>query len=61
VKTPDTQAAFEASVAKWMETRVAKHKFLRGGMFVPFSHILILTSLLIDPQGVAVIDVVPKR
>jgi 4-coumarate--CoA ligase len=31
VKTPEAKAAFGASVAKWMETRVAKHKFLRGG------------------------------
>ncbi|KAJ7697607.1 AMP binding protein [Mycena rosella] len=31
VKTPAAKAAFGASIAKWVESRVAKHKFLRGG------------------------------
>ncbi|KAJ7918390.1 AMP binding protein [Mycena leptocephala] len=32
VKTAQEQAKFAASVVKWMETKVAKHKFLRGGV-----------------------------
>ncbi|KAF7351417.1 4-coumarate--CoA ligase-like 7 [Mycena sanguinolenta] len=34
VKTAEAKAAFAASVVKWMETKVAKHKFLRGGVAV---------------------------
>ncbi|KAK7044885.1 4-coumarate--CoA ligase-like 7 [Favolaschia claudopus] len=34
VKDAKAKAAFEQSVVKWMETKVAKHKFLRGGVNV---------------------------
>ncbi|KAJ7679741.1 hypothetical protein B0H17DRAFT_943890 [Mycena rosella] len=34
VKTTAAKAAFGASIAKWVESRVAKHKFLRGGVAV---------------------------
>ncbi|KAJ6557879.1 AMP binding protein [Mycena capillaripes] len=34
IKTAAAKALFEKSVAKWMETKVAKHKFLRGGVSV---------------------------
>ncbi|KAJ7109639.1 AMP binding protein [Mycena crocata] len=34
VKTAEAKAAFAASVAKWIETKVAKHKFLRGGVAI---------------------------
>ncbi|EJD44147.1 AMP binding protein [Auricularia subglabra TFB-10046 SS5] len=33
-KTSDEKAKFEAGIAKWIETKVAKHKFLRGGVVV---------------------------
>ncbi|KAJ7634477.1 AMP binding protein [Roridomyces roridus] len=32
--TPDARRAFANGVAKWMESKVAKHKFLRGGVRV---------------------------
>ncbi|KAJ7443815.1 AMP binding protein [Mycena latifolia] len=31
LKTPAAKAAFEKGIVKWVEKRVAKHKFLRGG------------------------------
>ncbi|KAJ7099936.1 AMP binding protein [Mycena belliarum] len=34
VGTEEAKALFAMSVAKWMETRVARHKFLRGGVAV---------------------------
>ncbi|KAF8162516.1 hypothetical protein K438DRAFT_1858718 [Mycena galopus ATCC 62051] len=34
VKTAPARVAFANNVAKWMETKVAKHKFLRGGVAV---------------------------
>ncbi|KAJ7735767.1 AMP binding protein [Mycena metata] len=34
VKTAQDKATFADSVVKWMETKVAKHKFLRGGVCV---------------------------
>ncbi|KAJ7149791.1 AMP binding protein [Mycena crocata] len=34
VKTAAAKAAFGKSVAKWIETKVARHKFLRGGVAV---------------------------
>ncbi|KAF7316064.1 AMP binding protein [Mycena indigotica] len=34
VNTPAKTAAFSKSVQKWMESKVAKHKFLRGGVAV---------------------------
>ncbi|KAJ7108782.1 AMP binding protein [Mycena epipterygia] len=34
VATPEAKALFAQSVVKWMETKVAKHKFLRGGVGV---------------------------
>ncbi|KAJ7727010.1 AMP binding protein [Mycena maculata] len=34
VKTAEAKALFEQSVVKWMETKVARHKFLRGGVGV---------------------------
>ncbi|KAJ7108778.1 AMP binding protein [Mycena epipterygia] len=34
VKTAEAKAAFANSIVKWVETRVAKHKFLRGGVAV---------------------------
>ncbi|KAJ7832066.1 AMP binding protein [Mycena olivaceomarginata] len=34
IKTTAAQALFAQSVVKWMETKVAKHKFLRGGVSV---------------------------
>ncbi|KAJ7443825.1 AMP binding protein [Mycena latifolia] len=34
VKTAEAKALFAKSVAKWIETKVAKHKFLRGGVAV---------------------------
>ncbi|KAJ7196472.1 AMP binding protein [Mycena pura] len=34
VKTTQAKAAFGQSVAKWIETRVARHKYLRGGVAV---------------------------
>ncbi|KAJ7665919.1 AMP binding protein [Mycena polygramma] len=34
ISTAEAKAAFAASVVKWMETKVAKHKFLRGGVGV---------------------------
>ncbi|KAJ7185871.1 AMP binding protein [Mycena filopes] len=34
VQTAAAKAAFAQSVVKWMETKVAKHKFLRGGVGV---------------------------
>ncbi|KAJ6582989.1 AMP binding protein [Mycena vulgaris] len=33
-KTAEAKALFAANVAKWIETKVAKHKFLRGGVVV---------------------------
>ncbi|KAK1232165.1 hypothetical protein PQX77_004713 [Marasmius sp. AFHP31] len=32
--TQDSKSAFSQSVAKWMESKVAKHKYLRGGVVV---------------------------
>ncbi|KAJ6582984.1 AMP binding protein [Mycena vulgaris] len=34
VNTAQAKAAFATSIVKWMETKVAKHKFLRGGVAV---------------------------
>ncbi|KAJ7359708.1 AMP binding protein [Mycena albidolilacea] len=34
IKTAQAKAAFADSVAKWIETKVAKHKYLRGGVGV---------------------------
>ncbi|KAF7360140.1 4-coumarate--CoA ligase-like 7 [Mycena venus] len=34
IKTSAAKALFAESVVKWMETKVAKHKFLRGGVSV---------------------------
>ncbi|KAJ7697632.1 AMP binding protein [Mycena rosella] len=34
VKTAEAKALFAKGVAKWIETKVAKHKFLRGGVAV---------------------------
>ncbi|KAJ7665922.1 AMP binding protein [Mycena polygramma] len=34
LKTPAEKTAFADGVAKWMESRVAKHKFLRGGVCI---------------------------
>ncbi|KAJ7634476.1 AMP binding protein [Roridomyces roridus] len=34
VATSEAKAAFSTSVVKWMESKVAKHKFLRGGVAV---------------------------
>ncbi|KAJ6609078.1 AMP binding protein [Mycena sp. CBHHK59/15] len=34
VKSSDAKAAFAQSIVKWMEAKVAKHKFLRGGVAV---------------------------
>ncbi|KAF8178582.1 AMP binding protein [Mycena galopus ATCC 62051] len=34
VNTAAAKAAFASSVAKWMQTKVARHKFLRGGVGV---------------------------
>jgi len=32
IKTPEAKAAFETAVIKWTEGKVARHKFLRGGV-----------------------------
>ncbi|KAJ4496672.1 AMP binding protein [Lentinula lateritia] len=32
ISTPESKKAFEKSVAKWMESKVARHKYLRGGV-----------------------------
>ncbi|KAJ3980740.1 AMP binding protein [Lentinula detonsa] len=34
ISTPELRKAFEKSVANWMESKVAKHKYLRGGVVV---------------------------
>lgn len=34
IQTAAAEALFAQSVVKWMETQVAKHKFLRGGRFI---------------------------
>ena len=34
VKTPEQKAAFAQSIQQWIQTKVARHKFLRGGVSV---------------------------
>ncbi|KAJ7185851.1 hypothetical protein C8R46DRAFT_866065, partial [Mycena filopes] len=34
VKSAQAKAAFAQIIAKWMETKVAKHKYLRGGVSI---------------------------
>ncbi|KAJ7432182.1 AMP binding protein [Mycena galericulata] len=34
IQSAEARAAFAKSIVKWMETKVAKHKFLRGGVAV---------------------------
>lgn len=38
IRTTAAQALFAQSVVKWMETKVAKHKFLRGGKLDSSTH-----------------------
>lgn len=49
--------AFTRVIFSWIQTKVARHKFLRGGMSCRVFSISVFTSIL----GVVVIDVVPKR
>lgn len=59
VKTPEAKALFAKSVVQWMETKVAKHKFLRGGLsFFLVSRFQL--AVMFSP-GVDVIDIIPKR
>lgn len=45
ISTSESKKSFEKSVAKWMESKVARHKYLRGGEFVR-----ILSSNLVSDQ-----------
>lgn len=61
VMTAAAKAAFQRDVKKWIQERVARHKFLRGGelsiSWLPKSS---LNSICVAP-GVVVIDIIPKR
>ena len=68
MKTESDKARFSENVKKWIQTKVAQHKFLRGGEVVFFFFSLLLDILpshalrnLFNPPGVVVIDVIPKR
>jgi acyl-coenzyme A synthetase/AMP-(fatty) acid ligase len=58
VKTNAEKLAFADHIQKWMQGKVARHMFLRGGMtvFRLFRHPAHDLSL-----GVVVIDAIPKR
>jgi 4-coumarate--CoA ligase len=58
IRTNGSKIAFEQSIQKWVEGRVARHKFLRGGKRFPLTKD---DTDAASQQGVAVIDVVPKR
>ena len=59
LNTDAEKQQFSKEVQKWIETQVAKHKFLRGGML---SYLLMLGDMLKSlALGVVVIDAVPKR
>lgn len=51
--------AFCTGVQEWVKTRVARHKFLRGGESHRYA--ATLTELSLFPSGVVVVDVIPKR
>lgn len=58
VKTDAQKAEFGAQIAEWMKSKVAKHKFLRGGTLPKPLAIFIMVTFII---GVVTIDVIPKR
>jgi hypothetical protein len=37
-KTEEEKAALSKEVSQWVETKVANHKFLRGGTFLSFAY-----------------------
>lgn len=54
-KTAEERAAFEISVQEWIKPRVAKHKYLRGGVVVIDSipkryALLTLVGVFADPD-----------
>lgn len=61
LRVESNKAAFAESVRGWVQSKVAKHKYLRGGAF--------LSPLPLDDPftdypksvGVVVIDIIPKR
>ena len=62
VKSEADKARFSENVKKWIQTKVARHKYLRGGKLLSwiFSQAIALRNLF-NPTGVVVIDVIPKR
>jgi hypothetical protein len=58
VKTEAAKVKVQQDVQKWVEGRVSKHKFLRGGEFRVIS-ISIADSVV--ETGVVIVDIIPKR
>lgn len=59
LKNEVQKAAFALDVKKWIQGKVARHKFLRGG--ASSSKRVALIELMENHVGVVVIDIVPKR
>jgi len=59
LETTKEKDAFGHEVQEWMKTKVAKHKYLRGGKYIKFSLLGILLTVVYP--GVVVIDAIPKR
>ena len=53
------RVAFGKEVQTWVQARVAKHKYLRGGMFM--NRISCGHPLTMVRSGVIVLDAIPKR
>lgn len=62
VKTEADKVTFGENVKNWIQTKVARHKFLRGGELLSvFSKLCAKHHFYSIPQGVVLIDVIPKR
>lgn len=54
-------AAFGQQMKKWVQAKVARHKFLRGGGSIFGGLVNVGCSWVWLLPGVVVIDVIPKR
>ena len=63
MKTESDKARFSEYVKKWIQTKVAQHKFLRGGKVIASFKIFFkpCAEQSYSTPGVVVIDVIPKR
>jgi hypothetical protein len=59
LKSQAEKDALARKVQKWVETKVARHKFLRGGPSRVSPTVVFCLSFV--SAGVVVIDAIPKR